>query len=561
LNVHGVCRVDIDHATNFTQVQPALLEERLTIGLPNPFCFKPMSFCFVTYQFDRYHIDVDGLELSHDGLPIKLQPQAFVLLVFLIENRERVVTKDEIISQVWQARAVSDATLNTRINAIRRALGDSGEAQAVIKTFPRRGFRFIADMANTNQSSNRGMATSPPQESATSRPSITVLPFANIGGNPDEEFFADGITEELVMALSKIRGFFVTDRSTTFSLKGSKEGTGDIAALIGVRYVLQGSVRTSGGRIRVGAQLTDAESGVQIWSERYDRALDDIFAIQDEVTASLVGCLAPELYAAEHARLIRRKPQSLDAWECFIHALHLYGQQSRSGSEKALELLEQAISLDTDYSQALGLYATILTWRAIQRWEPFETSIEKARIAADRAILADTNDPWASIGKGYVSTASRDSGAAIMNYGRAVDLSPNFAYAHALLGVANAYAGNGALATSHIDTAFRLSPRDTFIDKFYLYRAVASFQIGHYSAAIEAACAAIELKPEHASSHMFLAASYALVGQQELAEAAMSGFVALVPSAKASTIESAIAYVDVKDRKRIANALRAAGLD
>jgi TolB-like protein/Flp pilus assembly protein TadD len=512
------------------------------------------------YRFGNFSVDVDGYELSAAGSPIKLQPQAFALLVFLIDHRERVLSKEEIIDAVWEGRAVSDSSLNARINALRRALGDSGENQSVIKTFPRRGFRFIATL-NDEGAPPREAAVFSPAAAASSTPSIAVLPFANIGGDPEQEFFADGIAEELVMALSKIRGFFVTDRSTTFALKNSPDDARSIAAQIGVRYILQGSVRTAGTRIRVSAQLTEAESGTQIWSERYDRNLDDIFAIQDEVTASLVGCLAPELYAAEHARLIRRPPQSLDAWECFIHALHLYGQQSQSGSKEALELLEQAIALDADYSQALGLYATILTWRAIQRWEPFEASIEKARSAADRAILADTNDPWASVGKGYVSTASRDSNASIMNFGRAVDLSPNFAYAHALLGVANAYAGNAALAIVHIDKALLLSPQDTFIDKFHLYRSVAYFQAGDYQNAASAASAAIELKPEHASSHMFLAASYALCAEESMAELALAGFKKLVPNAKAETIECAIAYVDVADRARIANALRKAGLD
>ncbi|MEP1208515.1 MAG: adenylate/guanylate cyclase domain-containing protein [Rhizobiaceae bacterium] len=393
------------------------------------------------------------------------------------------------------------------------------------------------------------------------RPAIAVLPFQNMSGDPEKEFFSDGITEELVMALSKIRDFFVTDRSTTFALKGSQESIQAIAEKLAVRYVLQGSVRAAGNRIRVSAQLIDAGSGTQIWNERYDRELDDIFEIQDEVTASLVGCLAPELYAAEHARLLRSTPQSLDAWECFIRALHLYGQQSRSGSEEAITLLEQAIELDQNYSQALGLFATVLTWRAIQRWEPFDESLEKAKAAADRAILADTNDPWASIGKGYVSTAARDSKAAIMNYGRAVDLSPNFAYAHSLLGVANAYAGNAELGLEHINKAMRLSPQDTFIDKFYLYRSVAHFQAGNYVEVIAAASTAIELKPEHASSYMFLTAAYALEGELELAQKALKSYVELVPNAKVSVIEGNVAYTTLADRKHIAEGLALAGLE
>ncbi len=507
------------------------------------------------YDFGSFTIDSERLELKSSGETVSVQPQVFALIVYLLENRDRVVSKDDIIDNVWDGRIVSDGTLNARINAARRALDDNGEDQAVIKTFARRGFRFVADVNGEEGFEERKSITRP------DKPSLAVLPFVNMGGNPNEEFLADGITEDLVTALAKLRGFFVTDRSTTFAYKNTSQDARSIASEVGVRYVLQGSVQSVGNRIRISVQLTETESSSQIWSERYDRELTDIFAIQDEITESLVGCLAPELFAAEHARLRRRTPGSLDAWECFVRALHLYGQQSQSSSSQAIELLEQAIELDPDYSQALGLYATTLTWRAIQRWEPFEQSINKAKVAADRAILADTNDPWASIGRGYVSTAARESNMAIMNYGRAVDLSPNFAYAHGLLGVANAYAGNSDLAIIHIDKAISLSPRDTFIDKYHLYHAVAYFQAGRYPEAVEAANRAIQLKPQHASSHMFRAAALALEQDNTLAKSALQGFTALVPDANTSTIESAIAYVNPDDRKRLAEGLRLAGLD
>ena len=512
------------------------------------------------YRFADCDIDTDRLEIRAGGAPVSVQPQVFALLVFLIENRDRVVSKDEIIDTVWDGRIVSDGTLNARINAARQAVGDSGESQSVIKTFPRRGFRFVAEIADDDRSPDGGNDHGS-SNTTSDTPSLAVLPFVNLSGNPDEEFLADGITEDLVTALSKLRGFFVTDRSTTFAFKGSTEDARSIAGEIGVRYILQGSVRSAASRIRVTAQLTEAASGTQLWSERYDRDLTDIFAIQDEITESLVGCLAPELYAAEHARLRRRPPQSLDAWECFVRALHQYGQQSKESSANAVELLERAIELDPDYAPALGLYAIALSWRVIQRWEPYEESLERARKAADRAILADTNAPWASMGRGQVSMVGRDSNAAIMNFGHAVDLAPNFAYAHALLGVANAYAGNPDLAVVHVDKALRLSPRDTFIDKFHLYHALAHFQAGRYLDAARAAERAIQLKPEHANTHMVAAASYALAGKQDQAEAALAAFKSLVPNTDAKNVERAIAFENPDDRARIANGLRQAGLE
>lgn len=509
-------------------------------------------------SFLNFQIDTDQQELTRDGERIQLQPQVYDLLIFLIEKRAGVVSKDDVIDVVWDGRAISDGTLNARLNAARRAVGDTGEAQAVIRTVPRRGFRFVAEV--TTMDAQAESATVVARPASESGPSLTVLPFANLSADKEHEYLADGLTEDVVTALSKLRGFFVTDRSTTFALKSEKMDARQVAEEMGVRYILHGSVQSAGARIRVTARLTDTETGSQLWSERYDRDLTDIFAIQDELTESLVGHLSPELYAAEHARLKRRHPKSLDAWECFVNALHHYGQQSQEGSKTAVGLLEQAISLDPDYSQALGLYATILAWRTIQRWEPMEPTLQTARQAADKALLADTNDPWASIGRGYVSIVKREGDAAIMNYGHAVDLSPNFAYARALLGVANGYAGNADIALTHINKAIALSPRDTFIDKFYLYLSVAEFQAGHYKASANAAQRAIQLKPGHPSSHMFRTASFALAGETDLADAALQEFLALVPHARASEIQQTVLYYQKADRERFADGLRKAGL-
>lgn len=493
-----------------------------------------------------------------DGEQVQLQPQVYDLLIYLIEKRAGVVSKDDVIDVVWDGRAISDGTLNARVNAARRAVGDNGEAQAIIRTVPRRGFRFIAEVTIMDaQEENVHVVARPTSENG---PSLTVLPFANLSADKEHEYLADGLTEDVVTALSKLRGFFVTDRSTTFALKSETMDARQIAEEMGVRYILHGSVQSAGARIRVTARLTDTETGSQLWSERYDRDLTDIFAIQDQLTESLVGHLSPELYAAEHARLKRRHPKSLDAWECFVNALHHYGQQSQEGSKTAVELLEQAISLDPNYSQALGLYATILAWRTIQNWEPMEPTLQTARQAADKALLADTNDPWASIGRGYVSIVKREGDAAIINYGHAVDLSPNFAYARALLGVANGYAGNADLALKHVNKAIALSPRDTFIDKFYLYLSIAEFQAGNYKASANAAQRAIQLKPGHPSSHMFRTAAFALAEEPELANAAAQEFLALVPHARASKIQQTVLYYQKADRERFADGLRKAGL-
>ncbi len=507
------------------------------------------------FEFSDVRIDSELQEFVRNGKTITVQPQVLELLIFLATNPDRVVSKDELIDAVWDGRAISDSALNARINAARKAVGDNGDKQNIIKTVPRRGYRFVAALSDPVLDSNS--VQTPERASA---PSLTVLPFVDSGIDPEHKFLADGLTEDLVTALSKLRGFFVTDRNTTFELRDAKDDALTIATEMGVRYILQGSVRSAGTRIRVNASLTDTETNAQLWGERYDRDLTDIFDLQDELTENLVASLSPELFAAEHARLKRRRPKNLDAWECFVHAIHDYGRQSKDSSASAVAQLERAIDIDPDYAQALGLYAVILAWRVIQGWEPFDDTIHRAREAADRAVLADPNDPWASIGRGYVSITAREEDAAIMNYGRAVDLSPNFAYARALLGVSNAYAGNADLARDHVQKAIALSPRDTFIDKFYLYLAITEFQAARYTAAIEAAERAIQIKPGHPSSHLFKTSALALNGQQEMAEVACNVYRELVPDARASAIEKTVLYYQLEDRRRMADGMRQAGL-
>lgn len=509
------------------------------------------------YQFGAFQLDVDGLELSEDGALVKLQPQAFALLIFLIENRDRVVTKDEVIDKVWDARAVSDATLNTRINALRRALGDSGDVQSVIKTFPRRGFRFVASLNDSTPDSS----VVAPRPNSDSKPSIAVLPFVNISGDAEQEFFADGITEDLVTSMSRIGGLFITGRNSTFAYKESRTDIKTISAELNVRYVLEGSVRTAGKRVRVSVRLTVGATGEQLWADRYDRELDDIFLIQDEVTNSVVGQLAPEIYSAENTRTQRIPPQNLDAWECFVRAMHQYSLQSAKSSSEAIRLLERATILDPEYAQAWGLYALTMAWRAIQRLEPFNEAVRLASRAAEAAIAADINEAWAHMGLGMAGMVARQQSKAVMGFERAVELSPNFAYAQAMCGAAHAYGGNPEKAIKCIDLAIRLSPRDAFLDKFYVYYSLAYFQGADYEKAALAAEQAIHLKPEHPNTHMLAAASHALAGNSEQAILALANFKDLVPGTNAANVERAIAYADLADRQRLANGLRLAGLE
>lgn len=407
-----------------------------------------------------------------------------------------------------------------------------------------------------------GGATQPttPRLALPDKPSIAVLPFQNMSGDSEQDYFCDGMVEDIITSLARIKWLFVIGHNSSFAYKGKSPDIRQVGRELGVRYVLEGSVRKVGNHVRINAQVLEAETGGHVWAERYDRTLDDIFVLQDEITTSVVGCLAPRLVAAEHARQQRKPPQSLDAWECFIRAVFLYSQHSEEGSRTALALLDRAIELDREYGQAYGLKALTLLWRAFQGWEDMGSAIERGRAAATRAIACDSQDPWAYIGRGMVAIATRDNSEAVNALRHATDLSPNFAYAHAVLGAALALGGRPEEGIDSTNQAVRLSPRDTFNDDFQLYYAFAHFQAGRYVEAASCAEKAIRLRPEHPYSHVMAAASYGLAGNDKKAAGALASLTALVPEVAASNVERTAPYVLAEDRARLAQGLRMAGL-
>jgi TolB-like protein len=275
----------------------------------------------VLYIFEDYALDTDRRELLKADRPIAVQPQVFDLLAFLIANRGRVVSKDEVIEAVWDGRVVSESTLTSRINAGRSAVGDSGEEQRLIRTASRKGFRFIGAVRETT--STEASAQPPPTgispaaalapDGKPPRLSIVVLPFANLGGNPDHEPFVDGVTESLTTDLSRIRGSFVIARHTAFAYKGKAIDLKQIGRELGVHYVLEGSILRSGERMRINAQLVDAETGAQVSADRFDKSVADLFAAQDEIVARIARQLDAALASAEARRAERSPhPDSMD---------------------------------------------------------------------------------------------------------------------------------------------------------------------------------------------------------------------------------------------------------
>ncbi len=310
------------------------------------------------YLFEDFALDGDRRELHRGSELLSVEPQVFDLLQYLIRNRGRVVSKDDLVSAVWQGRIVSDATLSSRINSARSALHDNGEKQRLIRTILRRGIRFVGDVREEN-----GVDAAVVMEQPRSglelpdRPSIAVLPFVNMSGDPEQDYFADGMVEDIITGLSRIKWLFVIARNSSFTYKGRAVDVKQVGRDLGVRYVLEGSVRKVANRVRITGQLIDVEYGRHLWAERYDRDLTDVFSLQDEITISVVAAIEPNLRRAEIERVKRKRPDNLDAYDLLLRALPGVYTCMPEGATKGLPLLEQALALEPTYALAHGFAA------------------------------------------------------------------------------------------------------------------------------------------------------------------------------------------------------------
>jgi TolB-like protein/class 3 adenylate cyclase len=392
------------------------------------------------------------------------------------------------------------------------------------------------------------------------KPSIAVLPFQNMSSDSNQEHLADGVVEDIITALARFRWLFVIARNSSFTYKGRNVDVKQVGRELGVRYVLEGSVRRSGNRVRINGQLIDASSGAHLWADRFDGAIEDIFDLQDQVTSSVLGAIAPKLQQAEIERVARKPPQSLDAWESFIRGLFLFSQHSDVATREAISMLDRAIELDPGYAQAHGLLAVCLAWRVFQGWEDRDKAFVAAAESVRRAVVSDSHEPWACIAQAFIGLGNLDDQAGVTALTQAVEASPNFAYAHALLGAVHALGGRADKAMECIDRGARLSPRDIFADEYHLYYSFAHFQAGRYVEAAAAAERAIQHRPEHPVLYVMAAASYGHAGQIEKSKAMLVRLLSLVPSISSGLLEKTFPYTLREDRARLVAGLRAGGL-
>ncbi|QIG93480.1 winged helix-turn-helix domain-containing tetratricopeptide repeat protein [Bradyrhizobium sp. 6(2017)] len=466
------------------------------------------------YLFEEYAFDTGRREICRGADLVPVTPQVFDLLDYLIHNRERVVSKDDLINAIWNGRIVSDAALATRLNAARTALGDSGEEQRLIKTLPRKGFRFVGQVHETQQPAGATAAHTPveppkPALRLPDKPSIAVLPFQNMSGDPDQEYFADGIVEDIITGLSHIKWLFVIARNSTFIYKARAVDVKRVARELGVRYVLQGGVRNAGNRVRITSQLVDAETGVHLWAERYDRPLDDIFAVQDEITVSVVGAIEPSLRRAEIERVKRKRPDSLDAYDLVLQALPFAYTGESENIAMAIPLLEQALALDPGYAGAQAALAWCCHHRFRFNRGGLREGDRAAAVRHARAAIACGGDDATALALAGLVIAfdERDHATALNLFNRALSLSNSNVFAFSCSAIVLAWMGESDLAIERAQLALRLSPFDPMNFMPNNAVAIANFHAGRYEAAAAAARRAIEVNPRFSICHAHLAAA------------------------------------------------------
>ncbi|MDA9488353.1 winged helix-turn-helix domain-containing tetratricopeptide repeat protein [Bradyrhizobium sp. CCBAU 11361] len=516
------------------------------------------------YLFGEYAFDVDRREVHRGADVVSVAPQVFDLIDYLIRNRGRVVSKDDLVKAIWNGRSVSDAALTTRLNAARIAIGDSGEEQRFIKTLPRKGFRFVGAVREALEpvdaavTGNQQVELQQPDLAIPDKPSIAVLPFENMSGDPEQEFFAEGMVEEIITALSRFKSLFVIARNSSFTFKGRAVDIKEVGRRLGVRYVLGGAVRKASGKVRITGQLIDAVTGAHLWADRFERDLTDVFSLQDEVTIAVVSAIQPKMLQTEIGMATRRRPENLTAYDFFLRAMHQYHLTTRESLAEAIKLAHRALELDPRFGFAAALAGDCHASNVALGYanDPQFDCKEAVRLAR-LALSIDDGDPdtlsrVAVILAGMVG----DSEAEIEMADRAVALNPNSWRTWNNRGWVYILAGLPEEAMRSFERAIRMSPVDPLLHMTFFGIGHALTRLRRFDEAIIAFKKAVRHNPSFMPAYRGLASGFAHLGRDAEAHEAAARVLEIDP---AFTISAWIAQVP-KHSKLFVEGLRKAGL-
>ncbi len=382
-----------------------------------------------------------------------------------------------------------------------------------------------------------------------------------MSGDPEQEYFSDGITEDIITALSKLRWFFVIARNSSFIYKGKAVHLKQVAEELAVNYVIEGSVRKIGDRVRITAQLIDVATGSHIWAEHYDRDLADAFAVQDEITESIIAAIQPQLYAAENFRAQRKSPENMDAWDLLMRALSHYWRVTRQDNLVAQALLEKAIAIEPNYGKALGVLAATHTFSAHMGWQDMATALPVAERAALAAISTDSEDSWAHYALGCVYLLERRFDDSLAEFELSLRLNPNFSLAQGFYGLALSYCGRWQEAVLAARRALRLSPRDPYSALYCGIASYAQFVGRNYEEAMRLARDGIRQRGDFVGAHRVLTAAAGMAEQKDVAKAALQELRRVQPNISLAWIERQMPIKQDAEREHYLEGFRRAGLD
>lgn len=510
-------------------------------------CDRQLIIRVMKYRFASFELDLAQHELRRDGQAVHTEPQVFHLIVYLIRNHDRVVTKEELIETVWNGRIISEAAFSSRINGARRALGDNGTDQIFIRTLHRRGFRFVGEVeevigsdavalvsrtvdqpklvtgdagisAEVSELSN--VVSEIVRSEAVKRPSIAVLPFDNLSNDSENDYFTYGLTEDIIRLLARNRWLSVISRHSTIEFQGLAIGVREVGIQLGAKYVMSGSVRKNEQMISISAELARSEDGKLLWSDKYDLQLDNIFDVQEEMARQIAATIEPELSKVEQQLAARKAPENLDAWDCYQRGLWNLWRFTSPGFDLAETYFQRSIDADPEFARGHGALSYVNVQRSLYD-DPKErpARLELALSQARKAVALDELDCFCHCALGRALCLTQQNDEALAAIDLSLELNPSFAQGYFAQGFNLLWYGREIEAETLLDRATILSPRDNHLWSFLHTRAWAHFSLGEYDIATEFARRATRQANSTYRAYATLAASLAQLGAMSEANA------------------------------------------
>ncbi len=521
------------------------------------------------YTFDDFELDLARVELRQAGAVCPVEPQVFALIALLVEHRERLVSRDEILEKIWGPRVVSDSALTSRIKSARRALGDDGKTQRYIRTVHGKGLRFVAETRVRSDQQPRPAQPAPDARpapdsvpAADTRPSIAVLPFRTAGDAGDWASIADGLPHELIVELSRLRWLFVVARASSFRLRGDNVDPSDVGRLLGVRYCLSGTLEVNRDRLTITTELVDTAGGDVVWAERYAGSVDDVHSVRERISASVLAHLDIQIPQHEAARARLMVPENLDAWSAYHLGLQYLYRFNRKDNATAAEMFGRALQRDPGFARAhAGLSFVHFQTAFLRQVRDLEAEVARARECAQRGVDLDPLDPFVNFTMGRTYWLESDLDRAYGWLDRATALCPNYAQGLYAKAWTESISGAATAALDHLDLSMRLSPLDPLYYAMLSARGLSYITLGEDQAAADWTDRGARAPGAHGLIAMIAAAGNQLAGQEERARTWAADARRRLPGVTLTTFFEAFPIREPHQRRRMARALAQLGFE